>query len=114
MEDLSWEESLIPAEVIYIGNGSQKFTHGRKYEAFFLEYWEGTHTSLHVRGNDGKITDFNDINEFQIVEDKDNLLNDYEATVRCISHKYDDFLLCIKYGEEYKAIGRDKDGMYFC
>lgn len=101
-----------PAIVQYNGISNQKFTYGEKYEAFFLEYWEGVRDSLHVRGNDGLVTDFNKFEDFTVISDEDNLLNNYEAVVRCVTHDYDDELFDLNYGAEYKAIGRDKDGMY--
>ena len=101
-----------PAIVQYTAKSNKKFTHGRQYEAYFLEYWEGQRTSLHVRGNDGRVTDFNPFKDFRVLSDPDNLLNTYEAVVRCITHEYDDLLMGLTYGKEYKAIGRDKDGLY--
>ena len=41
-----------------------------------------------------------------------NLLNNYEATVQCITHKYDHLICGITFGKEYKVIGRDSDGHY--
>jgi len=55
-----------PAIVEYQGRSSKKFTKGKQYEAFFLEYWEGVRNSLHVRGNDGRVTDFNPFEYFAI------------------------------------------------
>lgn len=104
--------SMKPAIVCYNGYTNKKFTHGKTYEAFFLEYWEGVRDSLHVRGDNGEITDFNHFEDFTVVSDEDNLLNEYEAIVRCVTHDYDDDLLDLNYGKEYKAIGRDKDGYY--
>lgn len=68
--------------------------------------------SLHVKGNDGKITDFNELADFVVLEDKGNVLNFYEAKVKCISDKFPDVVCGITKGKEYPAIGRDKDGMY--
>ena len=87
-------------------------TNGRCYEAFFLEYWEGERNSLHVCGNDGEIHDFIPFEDFEVISDRDNVLNDYEAIVRCITHDYDDELFDLTYGKTYKAIGCDADGMY--
>ena len=101
-----------PAVVEYQGISNEKFTNGNRYEAFFLEYWEGVRNSLHVRGNDGRVTDFNPFEDFIVISDDDNLLNDYEATVRCITHRLDNLIGGLTYGEEYKAIGRDKAGMF--
>lgn len=99
-----------PAIVRYIGVSYDMFTHGKEYEAYFLEYWEGKRNSLHVRGNDGRITDFNRLEDFVVMSDENDLLNLHEATVKCITDKYD--WLELTCGREYKAIGRDKDGMY--
>lgn len=86
-----------PAVVRYNAKSNCKFTKGKLYEVYFIEYWEGERTSLHVRGNDGTITDFNH-------------LEDYEATVQCITHEYDHLICGITFGKEYKVIGRDSDG----
>ena len=108
-----------PAIVRFIGepNGGKaqtkgKFTVGKTYEAFFLEYWESERNALHVRGDDGEITYFNQYEFFEKVSDEDNLLNEHEAIVRCITHAFDDELLELKYGREYKAIGINSDGNY--
>lgn len=101
-----------PAIVRYIGDSNNKFTAGNYYEAFFIEYWQGERTSLHVRGNDGKVTDFNYLDDFEIISDESNLLNTYEAIVRCKTHKYDDLVTGLTFGKEYKAIGCDKDGLF--
>jgi len=100
-----------PAIVEYRGVSNEKFTNGQMYEAYFLEYWEGVRDSLHVRGNDGRVTDFNPFEDFVVISDEDNLLNAYEATVKCITHRYDDLIGGLTYGKEYIAIGRDKTGM---
>lgn len=100
-----------PAVVRYNAKSNRKFTKGKLYEAYFIEYWEGERTSLHVRGNDGTITDFNPLEDFEVISDEGNLLNNYEATVQCITHKYDHLICGITFGKEYKVIGRDKNGL---
>lgn len=102
-----------PATVRYNGPSNEKFSHGKCYEAFFLEYWEGERDSLHVRGNDGRVTDFNKFEDFTVISDEDNLLNDYEAIVKCVTHAYDGELFDLNYGSLHKAIGRDKDGIAY-
>lgn len=102
-----------PAVVKYIGNEeNNKFSYGTLYEAYFLEYWQGERTSLHVKDNRGEITDFNPFEDFEIISDEDNVLNTYEAIVECLTHNFDDKLFNIKYGKQYKALGMDKDGYY--
>lgn len=105
-------KTMKPAIVEYRGISNEKFTKGNKYEAYFLEYWEGERESLHVRGNDGLVTDFNPFEDFIVISDEDNLPNDYEATVKCITHRLDHMISGVTYGEEYKAIGRDKNGAF--
>lgn len=99
-----------PAVVRYNAKSNCKFTKGKLYEVYFIEYWEDERTSLHVRGNDGTITDFNHLEDFEIISDEGKLLKDYEATVQCITHEYDHLICGITFGKEYKVIGRDSDG----
>ena len=102
-----------PAVVKYIGKSNTHcFTVGKEYEAFFLEYWQGKRDSLHVKGNDGQITDFNSFADFKVVKDEDFVLNTYEATVKCITRRFEKELFGIKYSKLYKAIAMDKNGYY--
>ena len=105
----TWQKK--PAIVRYIGKTNNDFTNGKEYEAFLLEYWQGVRNSLHVRNNGGEICDFNPFEDFEIITDKDNVLNYDEAIVRCITHKQEG-ILGLNYGKEYKAIGCDKDGLF--
>ena len=52
------------------------------------------------------------LEDFELISDEDNLLNDYYAVVRCITHKYEEVIIGLTCGMEYKAIGRDKNGYY--
>lgn len=102
-----------PAIVKYIGKKeNEEFSYGKEYDAFFLEYWQGKRDSLHVKGNSGEITDFNPFEDFEVVLDEDNVLNTNEAIVECLTHNFDEELFGVKYGKQYKALGRDKDGLY--
>ena len=107
---MSWDKK--PAIVRYIRRSNKKFTKGKQYEAFFVEYWEGVRNSLHVRNNAGIITDFNPLEDFEVVSDEDHVLNNHEAIVRCITRKHDDRISGLLFGKEYIAIGCDKDGLY--
>ena len=91
---------------------SFQFIYGKLYNAYFLEYWQGERTSLHVKGEDKKIDDFNPLEDFEIITDIDRVLNTHEARVRCITHDYDDEVFDLNFGNEYRAIGFDKSGMY--
>lgn len=88
------------------------FEKQKVYNAYFLEYWQGERTSLHIKGNNGKIDDFVPVSDFEILEDVDDVLNTKEAIVRCISHDYEDKLFDLTYDKEYKAIGFDLYGRY--
>ena len=101
-----------PAKVKYIGDSTNHFSKGHTYEAYFLEYWQGRRNSLHVRENSGEITDFNPFEDFEVISDPDGLLNYNEAIVECITHRLDGESLGLTYGKRYKAIGRDKDGLF--
>ena len=103
-----------PAHVRFTKDNAdyKNFTAGAIYEAFFVEYWQGIRNSLHVKNDFGRIVDFIPLEDFEIIDDKDNVLNNYEARVRCITHDFEDMLLGINYGKEYIAIGRDRNGMY--
>lgn len=46
-----------PAIVKYIGRDTDQFSHGKTYEAVFVEYWKGIRHRLHVRPDYGRITD---------------------------------------------------------
>jgi hypothetical protein len=70
-----------------------------------LEYWQWERRSLHVSGNDGEITDFNDMKDYEIISDEANLLNHYEV-VKCKTHKYEDRAFGLKYGKAEKPAGR--------
>lgn len=92
------------------GSNTFRFIYGSLYNAYFLEFWQGERTSLHIKGEDGKIVDFVPVEDFEIISDEDNVLNTYEAVVRCVTHDYDDELFDLNYRKEYKAIGFDERG----
>ena len=73
------------AIVRYIAESTELFTKGQTYKAFFVEYWQGKRDSLHVKANDGKIHDYVHFGNFEIIEDVNNVLNMYEAEVKCIT-----------------------------
>lgn len=130
---------LNPAKVKFIGNGNNyklgckesqfmycrdcdkkdcgmvtknRFVFGTIYNAYYLEYWQGKRNSLHVKGEDGVIDYYIPLSDFEIVSDEDNVLNNYEAVVKCVVHDYDNELFELNYGKEYKAIGVNNQGLY--
>lgn len=91
---------------------SKQFNYGKLYQARGLEYWEGVRNGLVVETNmDDGYESFIPFEDFEIVCDPDNVLNNYEAEVRCINPNYDEEYE-IKYGSVYKAIGMDREGYY--
>ena len=108
-------DDFIPATVEYIGNEGKaidKFTIGKTYDAYFIEYWEGVRNSLHVRNNDGKIVDFVPFEEFKVIEDPQGVLELREALVKYIVEDEEPDPLSLLTGNVYHAVGRDKDGYY--
>jgi len=104
-----------PGKYQYMAHHTEKqiFVVGDLYEAYFLEYVEGTRDAVHVKCNDGEIRYlYVQLSDFEIISDEDNVLNSDEAIVRCITHEFDDELAYIKYGHEYKAIGKYEDGSF--
>lgn len=91
------------------GSGVYEFVVGQLYNAYFLEYWQGDRTSLHIKGEDNKVVCFIPLEDFEIVSDEDNVLNTHEAVARCITHEYDNELFDITFGNEYKVIGFDEN-----
>ena len=99
-----------PAIVKYLGETNENLIHGKQYQAYFVEYWETERNNLHVLDESGEINYWYELEDFEIIEDKDSLLNLNEATVKCLTHRFeDDFTSCLEYGKEYKAIGRVGD-----
>lgn len=103
---------LKPAQVVYKGPDEKNMTYGKTYEAYFIEYWQGERCSLHVRDDSGKITDFHPLEDFEIISDPEDILNFHEAVVECCTHNLDHDFHGLKFGNKYKAIGRDRNGMY--
>lgn len=104
-----------PAKVRFIGDDNYHeghFTRGQVYDAYFLEYWNGLRNSLHVMDNEGNIQDFKPLEDFEVLEDPDNLLSHAEAVVRCIGPTQRSRGGGVIHGQEYIAIGRDVDGLY--
>lgn len=90
---------------------SYSLINGKLYNAYFLEYWQGERTGLHVKCENGEIDDYFNINDFEIISDPDGILNYNEATVRCITHRYEE-TGCLEFGKTYKALGFNKKGNY--
>lgn len=65
-----------------------------------------------INADHGQVTDFNPFEDFKVIEDEDDLINDHEATVRCVTRRLDNIIGGLTYGKEYKAIGRDKAGLF--
>lgn len=92
------------------GSNQYRFIYGHLYNAYFLEFWQGERTSLHIKGEDGKIEDFIPFEDFEVVSDEDNVLNDNIAIVCCNTHNFENEPLeDLTFGKEYKTIGFNED-----
>lgn len=92
------------------GSNRYLFVYGHLYNAYFLEFWQGNRTSLHIKGEDGEITDFIPFEDFEVIADEDDVLNLNEAAVRCNTHSFEgEPFADLSFGKEYKAIGFNKD-----
>lgn len=88
------------------------FTYGKDYTAYYIEFWQGIRKGLVAKDDNGEIWDFNQLDQFEILEDPDYVLNDYVAIVECITHQYDDNAEDLNYGKRYKAIGCNEHRFY--
>ena len=105
-----------PALVKFIGDSKQYndlVKTGDEYYAFFLEHWGNERSNLNVLDKSGDINDWYRLDDFEVIEDKDNVLNDYYAVVKCIKEDVNKDLEAPKVGKEYQAIAvRSEDGLY--
>jgi len=81
------------------------FNKDKIYEAFFLEFLQGDRVSLYVRTDSGQIEHFVHIDDFEVIEDPDNVLNKFEAIVRSKKDCREGTIFGIIKGKEYRAIG---------
>ena len=104
------------AKVRYIGSDKNlvtgHFTYGKTYDAYYIEFWQGERKGLVAKDDKGEIWDFNQLDQFEIINDTDHVLNDFVAIVECKTHEYDDNLFDLNYGKRYKAIGCNQNGGY--
>ena len=106
-----WDKE--PATVRYLGKSTDNIVHGKCYKAFFIEYWEAERENLHVLDETGEIKYWYLMEDFEIIEDKDNVLNLYSAKVKCVTHKYSrERIVELQYGQIYEAIAVSSDGYY--
>ena len=106
-----WDKE--PATVRYVGETTESIIHGKCYKAFFIEYWEAEREKLLVVDETGELDDWYLLEDFEILEDKDNVLNFNSAKVRCISQKYNGaYIVDPEFGKVCEAIAVSKDGFY--
>ena len=106
-----WDKE--PATVRYVGETTESIIHGKLYKALFIEYWEAEREKLIVLDETGWINNWYLLEDYEIIEDKDNVLNLYSAKVRCITHEYSrERIVCPEYGEVCEAIAVSSDGYY--
>ncbi len=61
------------AKVRYVGLDPNlvtgHFTHGKVYSAYYIEFWQGVRKGLVAKDDNGEIWDFNQLDQFEILED---------------------------------------------
>lgn len=93
-----------PAKVKYNGEPSNEFDIDGIYNAYFVEYWQGTRNNLNVRNKLGEIVNFVDLADFEIIEDRFGVLRTGEAIVKA-KKSSDAGLSGVTKDREYRAIG---------
>ena len=109
-----------PAIVRFIGDeestmcySGHELKHGHHYLAFFVEYWETERDNVYIKNDSGKIDYWYQLEDFEIVEDKDGSLELYSAKVKCINPNYSgQHIVDPEYGEVCEAVGISREGYY--
>jgi len=105
-----------PALVKFIGNSKEynnQVITGNEYLAFFLEHWGEKRNNLHILDESGEVNYWYKLEDFEILNDSDNVLNDLYAMVRCIKELPENDSEAPRLDKDYKAIAKRKtDGYY--
>ena len=80
------------------------FVKNKEYKAYFLDYLQGERNVLEVEAEKGELINFVPLSDFEIVSDKDNVLNHSFARVKCILTNGD---IDLTAGKEYYALKKD-------
>jgi hypothetical protein len=102
-----------PALVRFIGNerdyirsdaGLPSFIAGHTYKAYLLDIWEGEWENLNVEDETGRVTNFNLLSDFEVIEDYGDILSARPAKVRCIESTTTG-IFGVRAGKVYDCIG---------
>ncbi|NLI93112.1 MAG: hypothetical protein GX434_13295 [Peptococcaceae bacterium] len=64
-----------PALVRFKGNTNEEIIHGKIYKAYSLDYWNNELKCLYIKDETGEISGWHDLDEFEVIEDKDNVIS---------------------------------------
>ena len=84
------------------------FRKGQEYKAYFLDYCQGKRDVLEIEAENGEILSFVPLCDFEIVSDKDNVLNNNYFLVKCIEDNVKD----LTKNKVYKAL-KENDKCYY-
>ena len=84
------------------------FIKGQEYKAYFLDYCQGERNVLDIEAENGEILSFVPLCDFEIVSDKENILNDDYFLVKCIKDNVKD----LTKNKVYKAL-KESDKCYY-
>ena len=85
------------------------FVLNKEYKAYFLDYCQGVRDVLEIESEKG-IQNFVPINDFIIVDNSDNALNNYYAIVKCADSNGIKELVV---GREYQALKISEDKRFY-
>ena len=80
------------------------FIKGERYKAFFLDFCQGVRDVLEIEDANGEKLDFVPLEDFQVIDDKYDILQDKRAFVKCIAKRPD-----LTLGEKYIALRLDEN-----
>ena len=86
------------------------FIKDKLYKAFFLDYCQGERNVIEVQTENGEVIDYVPINDFEIIEDRYNVLNDKIARIKCVNVNGQKDL---QIGKEYIALKSNEDRTMF-
>lgn len=86
------------------------FRKGQEYKAYFLDYCQGKRDVLEVEAENGEILSYVPLSDFEIVLDKDKVLEDSYFVVKYVNPIEGDFLTPNK---KYKVLKIDRNNKLY-
>ena len=83
------------------------FIKGENYKVFFLDFCQGIRDVITIEDSHGEKLDFVPLEDFQIIDDRYEILKDKRAIVKCIVERPD-----LTLGKEYIALKEHKNKYY--